>query len=261
MLKNYYLFSLLFVVLLISGCGDKFQDGRALSYDEELIVGECLSKMRARPEISFIDADYRLTWQGYGSKQIFPLSVQISSDGKVRLTGLDPLGRPFFIFVSDDREFTLVDNRKGKVYSGLRTSEFVREYIPSVLSMERLFLLLSGRLPESKPDKISFLTGVGSVYRFRFDLGGGDTLVVDADCSRKKMLQQVLLNDERVEVVYNDFYFAAAERVVPTILEIKSSELPGEIFLELAKVYGYELLNDNFFVLSVPPHFERIEVE
>lgn len=254
-----------FVLLFISGCAGRLPLTVPLDNTEEQEVLALLQQVRARGCSDSLDADVTVTWQGYGRNISFSGTLQATESGRIRISGLDPLGRPFFILVTEGIHFTLVDNRQGSVFTGLVDSAFTRQYIPKVPRLPSYFPFLAGQLPDADASPIRLARTDGkNTYWLVYGLEDGITLQVEIDPLTVTIKRQLLLDEENrivLDVLYASYTATGAGCFVPDHITIEGEGFTGTVQLRLDTLYEGDILPDKVFQLTIPEHFSVSEVK
>ena len=256
------------IIFLFAGCAARQPLSVPLTPPEEQSARELLSRLINTPCPDFIDADLTLTWQGYGQQRTVRIGLQAAKDGRIRASGFDPLSRPFFIFVTDGHDFTIVDSRQGRGYTGSLNSKLIRSYLPRGVSGKTLFLLLAGRLiDDHNPTDIVLLHGddMENYYRYSFIISDGNTLHSEINTDSGLLSRQFIL-DKNDEIIIDTRYAGSVpvgSDCLPRTLEVEGEAITGVVRIVFDKVYGDggTTLDDRVFLLQIPAHFTATEVE
>ncbi|MCF6186416.1 MAG: DUF4292 domain-containing protein [Desulfobulbaceae bacterium] len=253
------------LVLILSGCAGKLPTTVVLTAAQEQDAFILLQKIRQGNCPDTLDADLSLSWRGYGQRRVINATLQATRNGAFRLSGLDPLGRPFFILVIDGRRFTLVDNLQGRGFTGAVDSSFLQKYIPAGLQLTTCFSFLTAQLPgEGIPLVWSARTEKNKNFWFVFDLGDGMTRQAEIDPERGLVRRQVLMDQKNrivLDALYEGYQSRAAICAVPGRLTVEGEDLSGSLQITLNKLYRGTRLPDEIFTLRIPEHFTVTEVE
>ncbi len=256
------------LVLILSGCAGKLPTTVDLTGAQEQEALILLQKIRQGNCPDTLDADLSLNWQGYGQRRVINATLQATRNGAFRLSGLDPLGRPFFILVTDGRRFTLVDNLQGRGFTGAVDSVFLRKYIPVGLQLTTCFDFLTAQLPRKKNLPARFArteeTKKNKSFWFIFQLSDGMTRQVEIDPESGLVHRQVLTDHKNrivLDAHYEGYRPRAAICAVPGRLTVEGEDLSGSLQITFNKLYRGTRLPDEIFTLRVPEHFIVTEVE
>ncbi len=253
------------LVLILSGCAGKLPATVDLTGAREQEALTLLQKMQASSCPGTLDADISLNWQGYGQHRVIGATLQATRDGRFRLSGLDPLGRPFFILVTDGHRFTLVDNLQGRGYTGAVDSAFLKKYIPPGLQLITCFSFLAAQFPEKETPLVRFArTEKNNNFWFVFALDDRMTQQAEIDPDRGLVRRQILMDGKGgivLDVRYDDYKPHARICAVPGQLTVVGENLSGSLQVVFNKVYRGAELPDKIFTLRIPEHFTVTEVE
>ena len=260
-----------FLVLILSGCAGKLPTTVDLTGAQERDALLLLQKVRQGNCPDTLDADLSLSWQGYGQRRVINATLQATRNGSFRLSGLDPLGRPFFILVTDGRRFTLVDNLQGRGFTGAVDSVFLRKYIPAGLQLTTCFDVLTAQLPSTKNHPVRFArteenkkNKKNGNFWFIFQLSDGMTRQTEIDPESGLVHRQVLTDQENrivLDALYEGYQPWAAICAVPGRLTVEGEDLSGSLQITFNKLYQGARLPDEIFTLRIPEHFIVTEVE
>lgn len=264
---NPLLLLVLFSVLLMSlaGCGGKLPATVALTGVEAQEGAALLERVRGRDCSDVLDTDLSLEWQGYGQRRIIKATLQATRDGRFRFSGLDPLGRPFFILVTDGHRFTLVDNTQGRGYIGSVDSQFLRQYIPAGLKTSWLFFLLTAQLPGKEVSVTRFARlAEKKTYWYVFTLDNRVTREAELDPLTGLLGRQLLLGDGSriiLDARYEAYPPQTEGCVFPLRLRVEGEDLSGSLEITFTRFYRGVKLPETIFTLQIPDHFTVTEVE
>ncbi len=254
---------LLVFFLLFSGCARKYPATLALDAEQEKYAQSLLQRIRKQDSPNFLDADVTVSWAGYGRKYNFNATLQATRAGRFRLSGLDPLGRPFFILVTDGTTFTLVDNRQGKGYAGVVGSAYFRKYIPPGVQLSTCFSLLTAQLPDREVQEIRIAENKEN-YWFIFTGKHGVQRRVGIDPDTGFLVRQTVVDAENeivLDVRYDDYPSQAASFYLPGLLYMESEKMPGSLEITLTKVYKEKQIPESIFTLHIPEQFSVVQVK
>ena len=254
------------ILFLFSGCAVRQPLISHLSPSEEQAARVLFSRFVNIPCPDFIDIDLTATWRGYGQQRTVRLGLQAARDGRFRVSGFDPLSRPFFIFVTDGYSFTMVDNRRGRGYTGSLDSEFIHEYLPEGISGKTMFLLLAGRFPDDQKPIVSVANDSAGYYRYIFSLADGYFLHGEISIGDGLLSRQFVVdkNDEIIIAVRYDGEMPVNNACpLPLVIGVEGEGVTGTVRLVVDKVYDYDAVNvsDDVFLLRIPEHFTVTAVE
>ena len=253
------------LVLILSGCAGKLPTTVELTGTQEQEALTLLQQIRQSNCPDTLDADVSLSWQGYGQHRIVNATLQATRKGAFRLSGLDPLGRPFFILVTDGRRFTLVDKLQGRGYTGAVNSVFLRKYIPAGLQLTTCFSFLTAQLPGDKIPLTRFAqTENHKSFWFSFKLSDGMIRQVDIDPDSGLIYRQVLTDPENrivLDARYEGYRPRAEICAVPDRLTVEGEDISGSLQVVFNKLYRGARLPEDIFTLQIPKHFSITEVQ
>ncbi len=254
---------LLFIFLLLGGCTGRVPVPLPLSPSQQEQALALLEQLRNRSCPEFIDVDLNINWQGYGISRTLPAALQCTGQGALRVSLLDPLGRPWMILAGDGEEFTLIDNRQGLAWQGKADSGRFRDYLPETLSTRILFKLVTAQIPDSEP-LVGFGGGDASGdYRYVFQEDNGDVLQVDVAGATGRLQRQRIIDRQgqvRLDVRYEYTTEKTSGCEQPVIIEVTGSAMKGTLRLKIEQWYP-EPLPDDLFEVEIPSHFHVMPQE
>ncbi len=189
--------------------------------------------------------------------------LQAMSPCYLKFTGLNPLGQPQAILVTDGKKFTYVSVAEATEYTGDVGGESFARYAPEGFSPEHGFYWLTGRL---HPGKIKIL----QVSRDKEELGywfeityGENTksLILFAE-EKKVLLRHIVLNADNKKIL-NVFYddFSDAPCALPGKITVTSLIHNSSMELRLADwLPDVSFAKKDFHYIS-PSEFKRVVVK
>ena len=253
------------LVILPTGCARKIPVTVPLYGDRQVNAEKILKILQQRKKVDCFDADVTITWSGYGGRRNFTGTLQATDQGRFRLNGLDPLGRPFFILTVGRQSFTFIDNRQGRGYTGSVNSTFVQNYIPAGVPFSVLYSMLTAQLPDTAVKEVDIReSDTGKSYWFMFPGFAGMKYLVETDEESGQPMRQIIMDQD--EKVIFDIHYAKYQTgpdlfFLPAQLRIKSDEMPGIIELNFDKFYPKNILPDTLFTLRIPEYFDITHVQ
>lgn len=262
-------FSVLLIVLLLvilpTGCARKIPVTVPLYGDRQVNAEKILKILQQRKKFDCIDADVTIAWSGYAGRQIFSGTLQGTGIGRFRLSGLDPLGRPFFLLTVGQQSFTFIDNRQGRGYTGSVHSTFIQKYFPAGIPLAVLYSMLTAQLPDTAGKAVDIReSGTGKSYWFMFPGSAGMKYLVETDEESGQLMRQIVMDQDEnavFDVHYEKYQTKSGFFFLPAQLRIKSDELPGAIELSFDKFYLKNKLPATLFTLRIPKYFDMIHVQ
>ena len=250
---------------LLAGCAT-LPRTVALSGGEQERVTAAFEKMHARQEACHccIDVAVTVTLKGLLHSGTVSGYLQAMSPAFLRFTGLNPLGQPLMILVSDGERFQYLAVDRGTGYTGnVEAATFVKYAPPGFLPHES-FYWLSGRLHsgtvvveelgravDSEGYWLTVHAGEGH-RRLLFDPAIGVILrhqVLDAD------------GDDIFDARYEDFRPTGVNGcLLPGRITVTTRQHRGTLEVSLSDWLDDAALSEKDFSFSLPPGFEQVEV-
>jgi hypothetical protein len=201
--------------------------------------------------------------------------VQAKAPSFLKFTGLNPLGQPLMILVTDGIFFRYVAVSEARAYEGLITAAAFEKYAPQGFDPAHGFFWLAGRLA---PGKLLIF----SAAEDREGQGLWLELAYAADASEEKALRHHVLFDPSQKLILRHFVADPDGRIMLDVVYGKYAEapqgkpghcrLPGEIMIRsrnngarMELVLGDWLDDASFspedFRVDLPPSFQLVPVE
>ncbi len=262
---------LFLLVILVPGCAYQVPRYQSLSMERQTQARRLLANIQQRHKVNVLDADVTVTWSGYGKKLHFSGGLQAVRTGRIRLSALDPLGRPIFLVVLNDASFIFLDTRQGRGYTGPVDSDFLHKYIPAGVTPATLFSLFTTQLPDM--DVGNVIIGQGDregCYLYIFPYGQNLKRMVEVDALSGVVFRQMLVDESGkliVDMHYNGYPVACKTNVqakaiiLPAHVRIEGSSLPGSISIAIDRLYTKNDLPASLFTIGIPEYFSIIHVK
>jgi hypothetical protein len=248
------------LLLLLAGCAALPPKGTLLPPEEEVNARQLFSRFSARSVPEGVDADIALSWQVYGESGRTAGTLMASHPANLRVSLLDPLGRPWAMLASDGSTFTLVDTQAGIAYDGMVGSETWQEYFPVPVTGGQLLGLLSGQ-PALDHWQLTTVRGGETGYWYTLSMADEQLyLLLDATTAR---LEQALLatgEEVRVEIRYTG-RVEVEGTAWPERVTVRGEAFPGTYGVEFKKIYTVSPLPPERFTLRVPAHYQRQQLD
>ena len=278
--------------LLFTGCAAKLIQTIPVSPQEESTVSAAFQEMLENQANCgcCLDAEAAATisaanWLGERSGTMTGF-LQAMQPSYIKFVGVNPLGQPLFIFITDGIAFQNLQVPRSKVYEGLVQSEAFNNYVPAWFEPMYGFYWLTGRIKPGNFEIISIrrdkeingfwlqLQYAGSQYRnlILFDLQ--DTAI----------LRHVLMDSEEkphMDIQYADYLPLVYETEnggekdrehknnteesvscrLPGSIRVASSNKSGQINLELHSFLPDSVFSEKDFTIDIPSGFKRVSVK
>jgi hypothetical protein len=287
-LTNFFLFA----SLLFTGCGAKLIQTIPASPQEELTVSVAFQDMLENQANCgcCLDAEADATisaanWLGERSGTMTGF-LQAMQPSYIKFVGVNPLGQPLVVFITDGITFQNLQVPNSKVYQGDVRSAAFNRYMPVWFEPENGFYWLAGRIKprnfevvdirrdKEKKDFWVQLHYAGSQYR--------DMVLFDPHES--VVLRHILIdNQERphIDAQYADYQPLIDETVkdadkgteqkhdtgesvscrLPGSIRLVSHNNSGQINLQLHSFLPGSEFAEEDFTIDIPSGFERVQVK
>ncbi|GAB4338514.1 MAG: hypothetical protein Kow0089_10460 [Desulfobulbaceae bacterium] len=254
-----FVFTLL--TLLLTGCAIKPPATIPLEEDARPHVLERLQVFQQQECPRFLDVDTTIVWKAYGSTRKIPATLQVAPPNLLRFSVVDPLGRPLVILAGDGETFTLINNREAKALRGSVHASFWRRYLPVLPEQNDYPGWLLGRLPWKDETAADIRREKNDRSTVWLVSPGQDTLrhhvLFDPGSLR---VRRRLIEDERgailLDVLYEKYQNDELGCPIPHRLTVKGAEIDGTIRFLFGTVYPSKTIGENWFHLTIPPHFQ-----
>jgi len=255
---------LVLLLIVLTGCAGlparlPMSDTASLAAREsfkEMIVRQrrCDNSADAELTVTLDSRFYRGTMNGY---------LQTMAPSFLNLVGMNPLGQPLVVLVSDGEQFTYALLSERLIYHGDVDSEAYWRNAPSGIDPSNIFYTLIGRLA---PGEVRILStgndeqGRGVWLELARDSGSSRSLVL-FDPERLLIRRYLKLDEEggvALEIVYDRY--GAGECSLPGRLTAVSGDHAGELTIRLDDWRTGFPSSPADFELELPPSFKRVKV-
>jgi len=253
------------LVLLLNGCATlprmvKLADG------EQELVAQSFEKMRTRQDSCHccIDVAVTVTLKGLLHSGMISGYLQAMSPAYLRFSGLNPLGQPLMILVSDGERFQYLAVDRAKGYVGNVQAETFVKYAPTGFLPHESFYWLSGRLPPgSAVVKVLGRAADSEGYWLTVQAGEGRRrLLFDPEAG--VILRHQVLNadgDDVLDAHYESFRASGVNGcLLPGRITVTTKQHRGTLEVLLSDWLDDAALSEKDFSFSLPPGFELVEV-
>lgn len=266
------MFLLLCPLLLQAGCAGRLFHAVEVTDDETRRVGSAFNELLERSQQCgcCLDAEVKVVfassrWFG-GRSVVLTGYLQAKKPSFLKLVGVNPLGQPLFILVTDGERFRSIHVSEAKAYEGKVRSKTFLKHLPAGIGLDSMFFWLTGGIDPggSKIRTIRRDTESGA-YWIKVSLSqdtGTDWLLYDP--VEDTVRRHVHLDDRKtvlLDVSYEDYLKSDNGCSIPAKITMLAPELKGSIQVVLQDVLTNEFLPDRDFDHEVPPGFEIIVVE
>ena len=276
--------------LLFTGCGAKLIQTLPASPQEESTVSAAFQDMLENQANCgcCLDAEAEVTlavdsWMGDRSGTMTGF-LQAMQPSYIKFVGVNPLGQPLFIFITDGITFQNLQVLKSKVYEGVVRSDAFNKYVPAWFEPEYGFFWLAGRIKPGSFEIVDIrrdkgkkgfwlqLQYEGSLYRN----------MILFDPQEPVILRHVLMDSQEkphIDVQYADYQPLIDETgkdadkgmerkhdpgesvfcQLPGSIRVVSHDKPGQINLELHSFLPDSLFSEENFTIGIPSGFKRVE--
>lgn len=263
---QFFLFCFLFCCLTLTACVKKLPSTLPLPVEQRENALYLYQLFREENCSIPLDTDISIDIDTFAKHIKASGYMQLQHPENFRITLVDPVGRPLYIFVAADDYLTLVNSMKGEVRIG-SVSAFLRDLEQDIyLEPDQVIPLLTGRFA---PDS-SYIMDVrrdelnsGLVWLV-FSLDDGREHHVLFDTTNSRILRHIIITDSddiELDIKYTWNKTETNLCNFPGALNITSDNLGGEAVLNYDLVLRPKRIPDKTFQLSLPSHYLIITVK
>ena len=283
------IFSLL-ASLLFTGCAAKLIQTLPVSPQEESTVSAAFQDMLENQANCgcCLDAEAAATisvanWLGERSGTMTGF-LQAMQPSYIKFVGVNPLGQPLVVFITDGFTFQSLQVPNSKVYEGDVRSDAFNEYMPAWFEPENGFYWLAGRIKPGSFEIVDIRRDKGENgfwLQLQYE-GSTYRNMVLFDPQEPVILRHVLMDSQEkphIDVQYADYQplidetgkdadkgmerkHDPGESVfcrLPGSIRVVSHDKPGQINLELHSFLPDSLFSEENFTIGIPNGFKRVE--
>ena len=284
-LTNFFLFA----SLLFTGCGAKLIQTIPASPQEELTVSVAFQDMLENQANCgcCLDAEADATisaanWLGERSGTMTGF-LQAMQPSYIKFVGVNPLGQPLFIFITDGITFQNLQVPKSKVYEGVVRSDAFNKYVPAWFEPEYGFYWLTGRIKPGSFEIVDIRRDKGENgfwLQLQYE-GSTYRNMVLFDPQEPVILRHVLMDSQdksHIDVQYADYLPLIDETEntgnknveqnkntgagvfcrLPGSIRVVSHDKSGQINLELHSFLPDSAFSEEDFMIDIPSGFKRV---
>ena len=276
--------------LFFTGCAAKLIQTLPASPQEESTVSAAFQDILENQANCgcCLDAEAEVTlavdsWMGDRSGTMTGF-LQAMQPSYIKFVGVNPLGQPLFIFITDGITFQNLQVPKSKVYEGDVRSDAFNKYVPAWFEPEYGFFWLAGRIKPGSFEIVDIrrdkgkkgfwlqLQYEGSLYRN----------MILFDPQESAILRHVLIDSKEkphIDVQYADYLPLIDETEntgnkgveqnnntgefvlcrLPGSIRVASHDNSGQINLELHSFLPDSVFSEEDFTIGIPSGFKRVE--
>lgn len=254
----------LFVLVVLSGCAGlpgrlpmpAAESTAARQSFQEMVVRQrfCEPSVDAEMTVTLESRFYRGTMNGY---------LQLMAPSFVKLVGINPLGQPLAVLVSDGEHFAYAVLNEKLIYEGEVDSDAYRRFAPTGIDPANIFYLLTGKLTPGEVRIVA--TGADEQGRgvwLDLERGSGDgRSLVLFDPDRQLIRRYLKLGRDGgpdLEISYGDY--GTGECKLPGLITAVGRDQAGEVTIRLSDWRTGFPASAADFELELPPGFKRVTV-
>jgi hypothetical protein len=256
-------FSFLLVLgcgIFLAGCADRLPRSTPLQGDERESVIERyrsqLNKDCGKP----MDADVSFELKTFGSHQKATGFLQVLPPSFLRVTIVDPVGRPVFILVSAGETFIMVDSVKGQGVAGSIESITKQDGEPLYLQPSEVVSLLQGRLTPQVSSLLDVRREKHTRDRawliFALHKDNKHSVLFDPAAGRiERYVVESTSGDIILDVDYTWGDAIKEECPVPLQIKVSGTVFQGEVIMKYDFVSPDAKVPERIFQLTLPEHY------
>lgn len=252
------------LLIFLSGCAI-LPSRTPLSEQENLMARKSFKEMVAKQRQckSSVDASITVTLDSIFYSGTMSGYLQAKAPASTKIVGINPLGQPLVVLVSDGHVFNYALLSELLLYHGTVNSESFRRFAPSGFDPGNIFYSLTGKL---KPGEVRILE-VSDDRQKRGtwieieDIEDNVRSLVLFDQERQLILHHLQFNEDDEVVMktsYADYYPGTCG--LPGLVTINSNNHSGELLIRLNDWRTDTPFSPAEFKLELPPSFKRVKV-
>lgn len=215
---------------------------------------QCKSSVDAEMTVTLVSRFYSGTMSGY---------LQAKAPSSVKIVGINPLGQPLVVLVSDAVHFNYAVLNESRNYSGDVNSAAFRRYAPPGFDPGSSFYTLTGKLPPGEVRILAASRDQKSQGYWVEIQGVHDNIrrLVLFDPDRQLIIQYLQFDaegDQTLQIAYSDYFPGVCS--LPGRIDIASSDRAAELLVRLRGWQTDNSFSAADFELELPPDFKRVRV-
>lgn len=249
--------------LLLGGCATLPETIEISSSRQQSLISDFKEMILAQQQCpGCIDAEATVAFSSIWQKGTLSGYLQSMSPSSLKFVGINPLGQPLVVFVTNGQSFRYLSVPEAKGYEGVVQGTTYEKYAPEGFLPQHGFYWLIGRL---YPGEIAILNvrrdAENAGYWFEISYGNGRRSLVLYDELAKVLLRHIVVNDAG-EKILNVMYDEYSSAVCPLPGKVIITSLVHNSTMEL-RLSGWladASFSENDFIYTIPPSFERVRV-
>ncbi len=256
--------ALLFLLIMLGGCASLPETVEISPEKTSDVVSSFKAMIREQGRCpSCIDAQAAVEFKSFFHKGMINGYLQAMAPSFLKFVGVNPLGQPLVVLVTDGEFFHYLSVPEATGYQGDVYGETFRKYAPDGFQPGFTFYRLTGRL---WPGVFKIMTVSRDEetqdywLRLRAGENGAESLILFDPQAR--VIRQYLLIDQQDEIIMNIYYdnYTAPPCSLPGRIEIKSLVHNSSMQIKLTDRLLDINLGTEEFSCRLPAGFKRIMV-
>ena len=253
------------LLCLLSGCASHLRI-LDIPKDERAHVVAAFKQLRMRQDACHccIDVAVNVTIKGLLHSGTVSGYLQAMSPAYLKFVGLNPLGQPLMILVSDGDRFQYLAVDRGKGYEGNVEAETFVKYAPPGFRPHESFYWLSGRLPQGAVtvESVGRAVDMQGYWLTVRNAGGSHRLLYEPEDG--VILRHQVLDgngDDVLEARYERFRSVGESGcLLPGRITVTTRKHKGTLVVDLSDWLDDTVLSEKDFSFDLPPGFELVAV-
>ena len=254
--------SIVLLLLLVSGCATlPGGDATGPAETREVVASfkAMIAEQRSCP--SAVDAAARVEFKSVFRHGVINGYLQAMSPSSLKFVGINPLGQPLVVLVTDGENFHYLVVPEAKAYQGNVHGKTFAKYAPDGFQPGFSFYWLLGRLA---PGVVKIMEvsrdRENQGYWLKLRSGEVNSLVLFDDCNR--VIRRHLIVDDQDEIVMNIFYddYTEPPCPLPGRITVKSLVHNSSMEIKLTDWLKDAELDDSDFSRRLVPGFSLVAV-
>lgn len=263
--RIFLLVTVLLLASIASGCSFLPRQIPVTGDEKQLVAAAWLELSAEQPSCRSIEANATVKFDSFLQSGSLSGYLQAMRPSYLKFIGLNPIGQPLMILVSDGRRFRYITVQGAKGYEGSVHARAFMKYAPDGFEPEFGFSWLTGRLPDCVAPDFESVSGDESGAGYWVECKGGPGKVrhlVLFDIERRVVLRHSIRDDQgktALDVSYGDFQPGMCRW--PGELHVVSRKSQGAMMLLLHDIDAGGDFSASDFEFETPVGYEKVLVQ
>lgn len=263
--RIFLLVTVLLLASFVSGCSFLPRQIPVTDDEKQMVAAVWRELDAEQPACRSIDANATVKFDSFLQSGSLSGYLQAMWPSYLKFIGLNPIGQPMMILVSDGRRFRYVTVQEAKGYEGSVHARAFMKYAPDGFEPEFGFAWLTGRLPDCAAPDFESVSGDEDGAGYWVECKGGPGMVrhrVLLDIKRRVVLRHSIRDDlgkAALDVSYGDFQPGICRW--PGELRVTSRKSQGSMMLLLHDIDADGDFSESDFEFETPAGYEKVLVQ